>query len=76
VGRQPFGPAYPAARETIAMMGISIWKILLFLLIILLLFSSRLPDLARSFGQSIVEFKKGLKELEVTSDDEKSEHKS
>ena len=58
------------------MMGIGIWKILLFLLIILLLFSSRLPDLARSFGQSIVEFKKGLKELEVSSDDEKSEHKS
>jgi TatA/E family protein of Tat protein translocase len=57
-------------------MGIGIWKILLFLGVILLLFSSRLPTLARSFGQSIVEFKKGLKELEVSSDDDKSEPKS
>jgi TatA/E family protein of Tat protein translocase len=58
------------------MMGISLWKILLFLGVILLLFSSRLPSLARSFGQSIVEFKKGLKELEGPADDNPSEHKS
>jgi sec-independent protein translocase protein TatA len=58
------------------MTGISIWKILLFLLVILLLFSSRLPGLARSLGQSIIEFKKGLKELENSSDDDQSENKS
>jgi len=58
------------------MTGISIWKILLFLLVILLLFSSRLPGLARALGQSIIEFKKGLKELESPSDDDQSEHKS
>jgi sec-independent protein translocase protein TatA len=57
------------------MTGISIWKLLLFLLVILLLFSSRLPSLARSLGQSLIEFKKGLQELESPSDDE-SERKS
>src|SRR5262245_54664903 len=51
------------------MTGISIWKLLLFLGVILLLFSSRLPTLARSLGQSVIEFKKGLKELESSSDD-------
>jgi len=49
------------------------WKLLILLGIILLLFSSRLPSLARSLGQSITEFKKGIKELENQSDDEKSE---
>lgn len=55
------------------MTGLSIWKLLLFLLVILLLFSSRLPSLARSLGQSITEFKKGVKELENQSDDTPSE---
>ena len=54
------------------MTGISIWKLLLFLLVILLLFSSRLPSLARSLGQSIIEFKKGFKELEDQSENENS----
>jgi sec-independent protein translocase protein TatA len=45
-------------------------KILLVVFIVLLLFgASRLPALARSFGQSIGEFKKGLKELEEHPDD-------
>jgi sec-independent protein translocase protein TatA len=57
------------------MTGIGIWKLLLFLAVILLLFSSRLPTLARSLGQSVIEFKKGLKELQSPSDD-KSEPKS
>jgi sec-independent protein translocase protein TatA len=53
--------------------GIRIWKLLILLFIVLLLFSSRLPSVARSLGQSVVEFKKGFKELENSSDDEKSE---
>jgi sec-independent protein translocase protein TatA len=42
---------------------------LMFLVIVLLLFGSRLPSLARSLGQSIIEFKKGMKELEDHSDE-------
>jgi sec-independent protein translocase protein TatA len=58
------------------MFGIGIWELLLILAVILLLFGSRLPNLARSMGQSIVEFKKGIKELEGPSDDEPSDRKS
>jgi sec-independent protein translocase protein TatA len=57
------------------MMGIGIWELLLILAVVLLLFSSRLPTLARSVGQSVIEFKRGLKELQGPSDD-KSEPKS
>jgi sec-independent protein translocase protein TatA len=46
------------------------WKILLILAIVLLIFgSTRLPSLARAFGQSITEFKKGMKEIEDQSDE-------
>ena len=44
--------------------GMSIYGLLLFLGIALLLFGTRLPTLARSLGQSIVEFKKGMNDLE------------
>ncbi len=51
-----------------------IWKFLLVLAIVLLIFgSSRLPTLARAFGESITEFKKGIKGIEDHSED-KSEH--
>lgn len=49
-----------------------IWKFFLLLMIVLLLFSSRLPSVARALGQSLVEFKKGVKELENHSDDDRS----
>jgi sec-independent protein translocase protein TatA len=52
--------------------GIPIFKLLILLLIVLLLFSSRLPSAARAVGQSILEFKKGIKELESHSDDDSS----
>jgi sec-independent protein translocase protein TatA len=39
------------------------WELLILLVVVLLLFGSRLPSLARSLGQSIVEFKKGVKEI-------------
>ena len=58
------------------MFGFGIWELLIVLAVILLLFGSRLPNLARSLGQSIVEFKKGVKELEGPSDDEKSDRQS
>jgi sec-independent protein translocase protein TatA len=47
-----------------------IWKLLLVLAIVLLIFgSSRLPLLARSFGESITEFKKGIKGIEDQSEE-------
>ena len=49
-------------------------EILVILLIILLLFGAkRLPDLARSLGKSLREFKKGRDEIEA--DEEKNEQK-
>lgn len=49
-----------------------IWKLLLVLAIVLLIFgSSRLPTLARAFGESITEFKKGIKGIEDQSEDKK-----
>lgn len=39
-------------------------QILIFLVIILLLFGSRLPGAMRSLGSSVVEFKKGVKDAE------------
>lgn len=49
---------------------------LIFLGIILLLFGSRLPSLARALGQSVTEFKKGIKEIEDHSDKGVSDRKS
>lgn len=42
-------------------------QVAIVLLIVLLLFGSRLPALARSLGQSITEFKKGVKGIEDKS---------
>ena len=48
---------------------IGIWQILIVLFVVLLLFGGKkLPGLARSLGQSLTEFKRGLKE---DPDDEK-----
>jgi len=49
------------------------WEILIMLAIVLLLFGSRLPSLARSMGLSITEFKKGMKELDHQPDEDKVE---
>ena len=60
----PFAFGMPGPMELLIIGGIA-----------LLLFGSRLPSVARSFGQSIVEFKKGMKDTEkeikedVESDD-------
>ena len=44
--------------------GISIWKLLIALAVLLLLFGHRLPSVARSLGQSLTEFKKGMREMD------------
>jgi len=50
-----------------------ILKLLLVLVIVLLFFSNRLPSLARSLGQSVTEFKRGFKEIEDQSNNDKPE---
>lgn len=44
--------------------NIGTWEMLLILAIGLLLFGRRLPEVGRSLGKGIVEFKKGLKGIE------------
>jgi sec-independent protein translocase protein TatA len=51
------------------------WEILIVLVVVLLLFGSRLPSLARSLGQSVVEFKKGVKEIGGTSGESDAERR-
>jgi sec-independent protein translocase protein TatA len=47
-----------------ALMGLGGWEWVIVVLAILLFFGSkRIPDLARSLGQSIKEFKKGAREV-------------
>ena len=45
------------------MFGISSSEMIVFGIIAVLLFGSRLPSVARSLGKSIVEFKKGMNDL-------------
>lgn len=62
-------------NERLLMFGVGIWQLLIVLLVVLLLFGSRLPTLARSLGLSITEFKKGVKGIDdqsTASHDEKS----
>lgn len=60
------------------MFGLGYQELLLILVIVLILFGAqRLPDLARSLGSSVKEFKKGVNELKddtaaVKKDDEKN----
>jgi sec-independent protein translocase protein TatA len=62
------------------MFGLGYQELLLILLIVLILFgASKLPELARSLGSSVKEFKKGVaevsKEEEPTSQAKKEEEK-
>jgi len=54
----------PGPNDDEATMFPGHWQILLVLLVVLLLFGNRLPMLARSLGASLVEFKKGVKEID------------
>ena len=47
------------------------WEIVIIALVLLLLFGTRLPKLARSLGQSVNEFKGGLDDGKQAADDVK-----
>ncbi|MCK4660956.1 MAG: twin-arginine translocase TatA/TatE family subunit [Phycisphaerae bacterium] len=44
------------------------WELVIVLVVGLLIFGRRLPEIARSVGKSVVEFKKGLKDVKSEID--------
>lgn len=50
------------------MFGLGHWEIALIVLVLFLLFGRRLPKIAGSLGKSVVNFKKGLREVDVSAD--------
>lgn len=48
----------------LAFVNLGTWEIVAIVAVALLLFGSRLPQIARSVGKSIVEFKKGVKDVQ------------
>ena len=52
---------------------LGVWEILIILVVILLIFGPRrLPEMAKGIGQSVREFRKGIRDMkdDITSDDE------
>ena len=45
------------------------WEWLIILIVALLIFGKRLPDIARSLGKSLTEFKKGINEAKDAGDE-------
>ncbi len=45
------------------MLGLSSWELIIVLIVLLLLFGSRLPSVMRSLGRSATEFKRGMNDL-------------
>lgn len=62
--------------HTLGLFGnIGHWELLIVLAIGLLVFGRRLPEVGRSLGKGIVEFKRGLKDIEDDIDHESSKPK-
>lgn len=62
----------------IGMFGLGIWELLLILLIILLLFSRKLPELGSGLAKGVRNFRRTMKEpdeIDITPKDEKKEKK-
>ena len=45
------------------------WEWIIILVVALLIFGRRLPEIARSLGKSLTEFKKGIQEAKDTKED-------
>ncbi|CAG1005240.1 Sec-independent protein translocase protein TatA [Phycisphaerales bacterium] len=54
------------------MFGLSTWELVIILVIALLLFGRRLPEVGKSLGKGIIEFKKGLKGVDEEIEKESS----
>ena len=50
------------------MFGLGPWEISLIVIVLFLLFGKRLPKIAGSLGKSVVNFKKGLREVDFRED--------
>ena len=51
------------------------WEVYVIILVVLLLFGSRIPKVARSLGQGISQFKKGLNDAVESADDDDEDEK-
>jgi len=54
-------------------MSIGTWEWIAILVVLLLLFGSRLPNVMRSLGKSVTEFKKGMNEIDEEVKPDKKE---
>jgi TatA/E family protein of Tat protein translocase len=62
-----FGTGLPFAaglKERTMGLGIGSWELVLLLVVALLLFGKRLPEVARNLGKGIMEFKRGLYDIQ------------
>jgi sec-independent protein translocase protein TatA len=74
---------FPAVGHTLAIFGLGHWEILLIVGVLFLLFgAARIPEMMRSLGKGVTEFKKGMNDSTADGDkklpgpDEKTSDKS